>query len=98
MTSLPEDSIIRSIRDLGSGTWIKPPKGPESVTSSGSHATDLEERLVHAERLVADYQDELLAAQARLRTMQDRIAELEDQVRTLGQSTGIRPGGERDAL
>lgn len=98
MTGLPEDSIIRSIRDLGSGTWIKPPREPASTPPPASQATDLEERLVHAERLVADYQDELLAAQARIRTQQDRIAELEDQVRTLSHGIGIRPGGERDAL
>lgn len=99
----PPESVIRSIRDVNTGQWIKPPTPtreivPDPVPDSREDTVDLRERLLHAERLIADYQAELLAVQGREKALKARVAELEEQVRALQEQQGIRPGGERDSL
>lgn len=101
MNGEPEGPIIRSIRDLTSGKWVKPPSPEGPVPGPAPAATgrpDLEERLLHAERLVADYQEALVSAHEQVRALQDQVALLEDRIRTLNLEQGIRPGGEREAL
>ena len=90
--------VIRSIRDLGTGASIPPAPASPRTTPPRAASPDSREDLIHAERVIAEQQQALLAAETRQAALEARIRALEEEIRSLRREAGIEPGGLRDAL